>query len=80
MATGYKELDDAICRHIAEKRTIHPTSAKSLRDFAANELGTGAYKGCDKEWRLIDRRLQALKKAGVIQYARQTARWVLVAV
>ena len=80
MNTGYKDLDDAIRRRIAEKRIIHPTAAKALRDIAADELGTGDYKGGAKEWRLIDRRLQALKKAGVIQYARQPARWVLVAV
>jgi len=43
---------------------------------AAKEFGRDIVCGDDKEWRLIDRRLQALKKAGRIRYDRP--RWVLV--
>ena len=78
MATGYKELDDAIKAHIAARPGHHPIYSTPLLNMAARELGREAYKGDDKEWRLIDRRLQALKKSGQVMYARQPARWVLV--
>ena len=78
MGTGYKELDDAIKAHIAARPGHHPIYSTPLLDMAAHELGGEAYKGGSKEWRLIDRRLQALKKAGQVQYLRQPACWAVV--
>jgi len=77
MGTGYKELDDAICAHIAISGK-HPIYSGLLLNMAATELGRSTDHGDEKEWRLIDRRLQALKKAGRVEYARLPARWVLV--
>jgi hypothetical protein len=76
---GYKELDDAIKSHIEQRPGKHPIYSAQLLHMAAVELGRDAYRGDDKEWRLIDRRLQALKKAGQVQHLRQPARWVLCA-
>lgn len=77
MGTCYKELDDAIESHIAARRACHPIYSAPLLEMAARELGREAAYGDDREWRLIDRRLQALKKAGRVRYARQAARWVV---
>lgn len=77
MGTGYKELDNAIKGHLTARPGKHPIYSRDLLEIAADELGT-KYTGGDKEWRLIDRRLQALKKAGEIRYARPAARWELV--
>ena len=76
MHTGYKELDDAICGHLAMRPDVHPIYSGLLAIAAAAELGRDRPHDDDKEWRLIDRRLQALKKAGRIRYERP--RWVLV--
>jgi hypothetical protein len=76
MSTGYKELDDKICGHLATRPDVHPIYSNLLAMAAAKELGRDIVFGDDKEWRLIDRRLQALKKAGRIRYERP--RWVLV--
>lgn len=78
MSTGYKELDEAIKSHIEQQPGEHPIYSLKLLHMAAVELGRVAYRGGNKEWRLIDRRIQALKKAGQVMYARQPARWVLV--
>ena len=79
MSSGYKELDEAIKAHIEQRPGHHPIYSTPLLDMAARELGREKYKGDDKEWRLIDRRLQALKKAGQVQYLRQPARWAVCA-
>ena len=71
-----RKLDDAICGHLAMSHEVHPIYSGLLAVAAASELGRSTPHGDDKEWRLIDRRLQALKKAGRIRYERP--RWVLV--
>ena len=76
MSTGYKELDDEICCHIDMRPDVHPIYSSLLAMAAAKELGRDIVCGDEKEWRLIDRRLQALKKAGRVRYERP--RWVLV--
>jgi hypothetical protein len=78
MGTGYKELDKAIKSHIGSKPGDHPMYSPPLLDMAAKELGRAKCFGDDKEWRLIDRRLQALKKAGEVEFVRRPSRWVLV--
>ena len=79
MHTGFRELDDAICDHLEREPWRHPIYVDSLLRVAARELGRGdSPHGDDKEWRLIDRRLQALRKAGRIRYVRETGlkpRW-----
>lgn len=76
MHTGYKELDDAICDHIGSGSTQHPIYAQRLLSMAVREVGGNTTESDDRVWRLIDRRLQALKKAGRLRYDRP--RWVLV--
>ena len=82
MHTKYNTLDDAICRHIETQPKRHPIYSELLARMAAQELGRGDMPfGDDKEWRLIDRRLQALKKAGRIRFVREMGlkpRWELV--
>ena len=78
MTAKYKKLDDAIKAHIGKRPGHHPIYSTPLLDMAARELGREAYLGDGKEWRLIDRRLQALKKAGQVIYKRDPAQWVLV--
>lgn len=76
MHTGYKELDDAICYHVGSGSTQHPIYAQSLLNIAVREIGGNTTESDERVWRLIDRRLQALKKAGRLRYDRP--RWVLV--
>lgn len=78
MNTRYKELDDAIKEHIGQRPGHHPIYSTPLLDMAALELGREAYLGDGKEWRLIDRRLQALKKASQVIYKLNPSQWVLV--
>lgn len=82
MSSGYKFLDDAICEYIAMRPGCHPMYSEPLIRMAAKELGRGDMPfGDDKEWRLIDRRMQALKKAGRIRFVggkRIVRRWELV--
>ncbi len=67
----YKTLDDAICAHLESGSSRHPIYVESLARIAAAELGRGDLPwGDDKEWRLIDRRMQAMRKAGRIRHAR----------
>lgn len=79
MHTGYKDLDDAIIAHLEREPWRHPIYVESLARVAARELGRGELPwGDDKEWRLIDLRLQALRKAGRIKHVRETGlkpRW-----
>lgn len=77
----YKDLDQAICEHLSKEPWRHPIYVGWLLDRAAHELGREMSHGDDKEWRLIDRRLQALRKAGRIRYVRETGlkpRWEVV--
>ena len=78
MNIGYKELDDAIKAHIGQRPGYRPTYSTPLLKMAARELGLEAYRCDAKEWRLIARRLQFLKKAGQVIYKQDSAQWVLV--
>lgn len=77
-ASKYEELDEAIKIHIKTTHEKHPVHSQNLLNIAASNLGRDMYRGDDKEWRLIDRRLQLLKKAGQIEYSRKLSRWTLV--
>ena len=78
MSTGYKELDEAIKAYIGQRPGYRPTYSTPLLKMAARELGLEAARCDAKEWRLIARRLQFLKKAGQVIYKQDSAQWVLV--
>jgi hypothetical protein len=71
----FKDLDDAICKHIESGTRQHPIYSQRLAEMACSEIGT-TDDSDERVWRLIDRRLQALKKAGRLVYRRPL--WVLV--
>ncbi|WP_143059644.1 hypothetical protein [Giesbergeria anulus] len=74
----YKELDDAIKEHIRQNLGIHPIWVTKLLNIAAIELGFDFYRGGNKECKLIEQRIQALREAGQVMYSRQFFRWELV--
>lgn len=74
----YKELDNAIKEHIRKNLGIHPTWVTKLLNMAATELGFDLYRGGNKECKLIEQRIQELRKAGEVMYSRQFFRWELV--
>jgi hypothetical protein len=57
----YSNLDDAICKFLATKDG-HPANSSILLDIA------GTYPLGGSTWRLIDRRMQAMRKAGRIKF------------
>ena len=78
MTTGYNELDEAIKAHIGQRPGYRPTYSTPLLKMAARKLGLEASRCDAKEWRLIARRLQSLKKSGQVTYKQDSAEWVLV--
>lgn len=56
----YTELDDAIC-HFLATCDGHATNSDSLCQMAAQITG-------GEPWRLIDRRMQAMRKSGRIKF------------
>lgn len=64
----YQELDDAICEHVLLGRG-HPTSGSVLKAIARQWLIDNK-KPFLIEWRLIDRRMQAMRKSGRLVYER----------
>jgi hypothetical protein len=56
----YTEIDNAIC-HYLNTKDGHATINDQLCQMAAEITG-------GKPWRLIDRRMQAMKKAGRIEF------------
>ena len=74
----YSKLDDAICAHI--KRGLgHPTNSPTLAALAmevTRENGLSARVG----WRVIDRRIQEMRKSGRLVLGRaggSGCRWVV---
>lgn len=66
----YQRLDDAICEHI-RAGGCHPTQSMALvaivREMAdAGQIMIG--RRSPVYWRVIDRRMQAMRKAGVLTY------------
>lgn len=63
----YSALDEAIVAHLKSiLANVHPTAADHLLRVAAEALGHKYKRSDDGPFRLIDRRLQALRKAGKI--------------
>ncbi len=64
----YAELDRAICAHI-ETGNGHPMYSRALEEIARPLLATNKTP-FPEPWRLIDRRMQAMRKAGRLEYVR----------
>lgn len=63
----YSALDEGIVLHLKNiLANVHPTAADHLLRVAADALGRKYRRDDDGPFRLIDRRLQALRKAGKI--------------
>ncbi len=59
----FSALDDAICEVIASN-SVHPTNSSRLQTIVVNE-----FKPKGDWWRLVDRRLQAMRKTGRLVYS-----------
>lgn len=69
----YQTLDDAICAHLLFGNGGHPTNNATLERIARElvEAGIGGRSPLPAAWRLIDRRIQAMRRAGRLEYVRQ---------
>jgi hypothetical protein len=79
--SAYRVLDDTICAYLEREPGLHPMYSGVLMLLAAKELGREQSIGDEKEWRLIDRRLQAMRRAGRVQHVREKGirpRWEVV--
>lgn len=65
----YHALDTAICGHIAREGG-HPIYSSILASIARPLLAKNKTP-FPEEWRLIDRRMQAMRKAGRLEYVRK---------
>lgn len=77
-AKNYLKLDDAIINHLTDHPGHHPIYAPALILEASLALGRSEVIRDDAAWRLIDRRLQALKKSGKIGYVKSTHQWMVL--
>ena len=77
MKHDYTELDAAILARLGEGRATFTQLQGGKVQRAADEFGTGLHGM--PAWRFIDRRLQALRKAGLITYQRKPEGWSLAA-
>jgi hypothetical protein len=68
MSLDYRELDGAIIEHIKNNET-HPANSATLEKIARN------VSNCSVPWRIIDRRIQAMKKMGIIYL--DNRKWVV---
>jgi hypothetical protein len=67
----YSELDQGILDYIKEFPGASPSNSRNLEEICFRILG----KRISTAWRLIDRRMQAMKKDGIIQYNKKLRRW-----
>ena len=77
----YDELDRAIVKHLQESLQ-HPIYASTLLHLASELLALPPEHIEDYAWRLIDRRLQALRRLGSVSYSRQAGSghgWIVTA-
>ena len=65
----YQALDDGICAYISEGRG-HPVNSGALEEIAL-PLVVSDKNPYPVVWRLIDRRMQAMRKAGRLRYVRR---------
>lgn len=72
MKPDYSLFDNALVATVrAGKTQFHQINAGRTLEFA-NKLAGKDHRGDALGWRLIDRRLQALRKAGRLAYDRKT--------
>ena len=74
MAHDYKLLDAAILGVVAEKLETFQGLAYRVKSYSYSITDNDP----DHAWRVVDRRLQVLRKAGKIRYQRKPEGWVLV--
>ena len=78
----YAALDEAICQQIERVGTArHPTLDEGLLRHAAALLGMPFDFADTRLWRLVDRRLQAMRRGGRIRHVREVGlkpRWEVV--
>lgn len=67
-----QDLDDAICAHLRHEAG-HPTDSLALEEMAAK-----VYPKASVLWRAIDRRIQAMRKAGRLRYDKTSRAWIEV--
>ncbi len=75
MKHDYTNLDDAILTVVASG----PIAFHSLSCRVAAHSAGYAENDNAPAWRIVDRRLQALRKAGKIKYQRKPEGWVVAA-
>lgn len=79
-ANKYQALDEAICAFIRAGRG-HPTNSSALEEAARPLLAINKTPS-PQAWRLIDRRMQAMRRAGRLAYERKKGcghgRWIVV--
>lgn len=73
MAHDYTELDEAIIARVTEGCV----SFSALSAAVSNCSEALAKNDPAPAWRIVDRRLQALRKAGRIRYQRKPEGWML---
>ena len=76
MAHDYTELDEAISAKVAKG----PVRFNAISFSVARQSEHLEKNDPAPAWRIVDRRLQALLKAGRIRYQRKPEGWVLGAV
>lgn len=74
----YDDLDSAIVAYLKTGREAHPIYSMHLTDKSMRLIGNDVTESDNRVWRLIDSRLQALKKAGKIRFERPLGRWVAI--
>ena len=71
----YTELDAAIVAQIKAGRGSFTAMSAALCDAAAPFIQNPRTQIPTPVWRVVDRRLQALRKRGAITYSRADLRW-----
>lgn len=71
-ATKYDDLDNAICEYIRSGHHEHPTLSFALLNLAHSLLTNRIPH--PEAWRLITRRMQAMRRAGRLRYERNSGR------
>ena len=76
----FHALDEAICEHVL-REVGHPMYSSALATIARPLLATNKTP-FPEEWRLIDRRMQTMRKAGRLAYERTRngghGRWLVI--
>lgn len=78
----FKELDEAIVNHVLTN-SLHPIYSEVLLRAAAAILNEPESPRSEKQWRLIDRRLQSMRRSGKLKYDRKVesghGQWTVMA-